>query len=600
MCSRGTCSIVSMTNERDGGDRIAEVLERQGVRFLFTLCGGHISPILVAAKRRGLRVIDVRDEANAVFAADAVARLSGVPGVAAVTAGPGVTNTITALKNAELAQSPVVILGGATGTILKGRGSLQDIDQLALVEPHVKWAGSVARVRDLAPALEKAFFTAREGVPGPVFVECPVDLLYGEEVVRGLYESMGGGGQGLAAKATGWVLGRHVDRLFRGASRPVGELTQPAVTSPSNRDLKRVVSRLAASKRPALLVGSQAVLDAPRVARLATAVERLGVPVFLSGMARGLLGRGHPLHLRHKRTQALKEADLVLLAGVPSDFRLGYGRQIGRATLVSANRSDTDLNKNRRPDIGLDCDPGRFLEELPVALESFWADRGSKDSVARDEWQEWLERLRRRNEEREVEIAEQAEAKTEFLNPLALCREIDGQLNDDSVLVADGGDFVATASYITSPRAPLSWLDPGVFGTLGVGGGFALGAKLCRPDAEVWILYGDGSAAYTLAEFDTFVRHQLPVIAVVGTDASWAQIAREQVEIFEDDVGTVLRRTDYHVVAEGYGGKGFLLDDPADTADVLAAAKREAAAGHPVLVNAWIGRTDFRKGSISM
>lgn len=582
-----------MTREQDGGNRIAEVLERHGVRFLFTLCGGHISPILVAAKRRGIRVVDVRDEANAVFAADAVARLSGVPGVAAVTAGPGVTNAITAIKNAELAQSPVVVLGGATGTILKGRGSLQDIDQLALVEPHVKWADSVKRVRDLAPALEKAFYQASEGVPGPVFVECPVDLLYGEEVVRGLYKSMGGGGTGLAAKATGWYLGRHVDGLFRGADRATSALARPVVESPGKRDLKRVARRLAASKRPVLLVGSQSMLDASSATRVAAAVERLGVPVFLSGMARGLLGRGHRLHLRHKRTRALKEADLVLLAGVPNDFRLGYGRQIGCATLVSANRSATDLNKNRRPDIGLHCDPALFLEELSTALTL-------QVPVPRNEWGEWLGELRQRNDERDVEIAAQAETATEYLNPLALCLEIDRQLEDDSVLVADGGDFVATASYITSPRAPLSWLDPGVFGTLGVGAGFALGAKLCRPGAEVWILYGDGSAAYTLAEFDTFVRHGLPVIAVVGTDASWAQIAREQVEILEDDVGTVLRRTDYHVVAEGYGGKGFLLDDPADTVEVLAAAKREAAAGHPVLVNAWIGKTDFRKGSISM
>jgi len=171
----------------NGGDLIAQVLEKHGVRFLFTLCGGHISPILVGAKRLGIRVVDVRHEATAVFAADAVARLSGTPGVAAVTAGPGVTNTITALKNAQLAQSPVLVLGGATGTILKGRGALQDIDQLALVAPHVKWATAVRRVRDLVPAVQKALDMARRGVPGPVFVECPLDLLYDQDLVRGMY-----------------------------------------------------------------------------------------------------------------------------------------------------------------------------------------------------------------------------------------------------------------------------------------------------------------------------------------------------------------------------------------------------------------------------
>ena len=181
-----------------GGDLIAEVLKTQGVEFLFTLCGGHISPILVSCKQRGIRVIDVRHEVTAVFAADAVARLTGVPGVAAVTAGPGVTNTMTAIKNAQLAQSPVVLLGGATATALKGRGALQDINQMALFEPHVKWAKSVQKVRDLVPVLEEAFKISQGGVPGPVFIECPVDLLYDETIVREWYGVKTQGGRTLA------------------------------------------------------------------------------------------------------------------------------------------------------------------------------------------------------------------------------------------------------------------------------------------------------------------------------------------------------------------------------------------------------------------
>ncbi len=190
----------------NGGEEVAATLEAHGVRFLFTLCGGHISPILVGAKQRGLRVVDVRHEATAVFAADAVARLTGIPGVAAVTAGPGCTNTLTAVKNAQLAQSPIVVLGGATGTILKGRGALQDIDQIALFGPHVKWAVSVRRVRDLGPTLNKAFHRAQEGVPGPVFVECPVDLLYDEALVREMYGAKTGeaGPRSLQGRALQW------------------------------------------------------------------------------------------------------------------------------------------------------------------------------------------------------------------------------------------------------------------------------------------------------------------------------------------------------------------------------------------------------------
>ena len=577
----------------NGGDRIAAVLGEQGVRFLFTLCGGHISPILVGAKQRGIRVVDVRHEVNAVFAADAVFRLTGVPGVAAVTAGPGVTNTLTAVKNAQLAQSAVVILGGAAATLLKGRGALQDIDQLALFEPHVKWAVSTQAVRELVPTLERAFDVARSGVPGPVFVECPVDLLYEEPLVRQWYGASSKGG-GLAGAAMRFYLNRHAARLFAGADRrapkPPREIPVPV---PERGEVRKAAARLGKAERPVLVLGSQALLSSPtreQAAELARALTALGVPVYLAGGARGLLGAGHPLQLRHKRKEALREADLAILAGIPNDFRLDYGRQVGReADLISVNRSEADLRLNRKPDLPVLADPGLFLRELSGML----AGGGSR-------WQDWLAKLRNRDAEREREIEAQAAVAGERVNPIHLCREIDRALADESVVVADGGDFVATAAYTVSPRGPLSWLDPGVFGTLGVGGGFALGAKLCRPEADVWILYGDGSVAYSLAEFDTFARHGLPVIAVVGNDAGWTQIAREQIEVLKDDVGTVLARTDYHRVAEGYGGRGLLLAKGCETAAVLQEALRLTRAGEAVLVNAHLDKTEFRKGSISM
>lgn len=591
----------------NGGELIADVLVRHGVRFLFTLCGGHISPILVGAKQAGIRVVDVRHEVDAVFAADATARLTGVPGVAAVTAGPGVTNTITALKNAQLAQSPVVLLGGAAATLLKGRGSLQDIDQMALVSPHVKQAFSVTTVQGLVPAVERAFAVARSGVPGPVFVECPVDLLYDEPLVREWYAAAAGK-RGFSAAARRWYLGRHADRLFRGAGKaadriadraadraaePAGESgpsQAPPPPAPDPGDVKRAAARLRKAERPVLVVGSQALLAAEAVGELAAALDALGAPVYLAGGARGLLGADHPLQMRHKRREALKEADAVLLAGIPSDFRLDYGRQVGRgATLIAANRSADELVLNRRPWLGAQADAGLFL----IALAAELAGGGRR-------WMPWIERLRERDQTRDKEIAEQALLPTEHVNPIHLCREIDRALAPDSVLVADGGDFVATAAYTVRPRGPLSWLDPGVFGTLGVGGGFALGAKLCRPSADVWVLYGDGSVAYSLAEFDTFARHGVPVIAVVGNDAGWTQIAREQVPVLGDAVGTELAPTDYHRVAEGYGGRGLLIERPEQVADVLAEAVAISRAGEPVLVNVRIGRTEFRKGSISI
>jgi len=310
-----------------GGDILADVLQRHGVRFLFTLCGGHISPILVGAKARGIRVIDVRHEATAVFAADAVSRLTGIPGVAAVTAGPGVTNTITAVKNAQLAQSPLILLGGATATLLRGRGALQDIDQMALVAPHVKLAIAVKKVRDLGPALTRAFRVAQEGVPGPVFIECPVDLLYDEKTVREMSGAKAlGATKGPQDVALQLIIRAHLARTFRGASRISSRAPiPPAPARPSERETERVADLLREAKRPVILLGSQATLGGPtRAARVAQAIERLGVPAYLSGMARGLLGKRHSLFFRHHRAKALKEADLVILAGVPCDFRLNY------------------------------------------------------------------------------------------------------------------------------------------------------------------------------------------------------------------------------------------------------------------------------------
>ena len=574
----------------NGGERIAAVLRAHGVPALFTLCGGHISPILAAAKARHIRVVDVRDEATAVFAADAMARLTGTPGVAAVTAGPGLTNTITALKNAQLAQSPVLLLGGAAPTALQGRGALQDIDQKPLIAPHVKRVFQVRRVRDLDTAVEQALRLAADGVPGPVFVECAVDLLYDGALVRQWYADAAGKGRSFADSLLRWYLNQHAARMLAGSEYMSAPQVRAAAVPPApQRAIRGAAQALAQARRPLLVVGSQALLAVERVPEIAAAVASLGIPVYLSGMARGLLGRDHPLQMRHARREALRESDCVLLAGVPCDFRLDYGRHVRRsAPLIAANRSRADARLNRRPDVAAIGDAGLTL----IALAEQSGDRARRP--------EWVAQLRARDDAREREIDARAAAEGEHVNPLALFRALDAVAGDDAMMVADGGDFVATASYIVRPRGPLSWLDPGAFGTLGVGAGFALGAKLARPEAEVWLIWGDGASGYGLAEFDTFVRHGVPVIAVVGNDASWSQIAREQVKLLHDDVGTVLARSDYHRVAEGFGAAGLVVRSTAEVPAVLAQAREIARGGKPVLVNVWLDRTDFREGSLSM
>ncbi|MGQ0505658.1 MAG: thiamine pyrophosphate-binding protein [Myxococcaceae bacterium] len=593
-----------MTDNQSGGAVVAEVLARNGVQFLFTLCGGHISPILIESRKRNIRVVDVRDEKNAVFAADAVARMTGIPGVAAVTAGPGVTNTLTAIKNAQMAQSPVILLGGAAATILKGRGALQDIDQLSLMRPLTKWATSVSTRAQLPRTMERAFEEARSGVPGPVFVELPIDLLYDEQMVREWYIKESGvkDVNTFGAKVMRTYLEAHLMRQFKAPAFPVDLPAQPLHVPPLNelaahlplpprdtdRQINDVVEQVRQAKRPVLVVGSQALVNSRTPEVLAASVSKLGIPVYLGGSARGLLGRHHPVQFRHARGKALKEADLVIVAGFPFDFRLGYGRSIGRkATLVAANLSAVELRKNRRPEIAVRMHPGELLNRLA-------------EKVNPGEWGPWIDQLKAREAARDAEILKQSTEKGDLVNPIAFFLRLEEKLEKDAVLVVDGGDFVATGAYVLRPRAPLSWLDPGVFGTLGVGGGFAAGAALVNPKREVWLIYGDGSSAYSLSEFDTFVRHGLAPIAVIGNDGAWAQIAREQVEIFGDDVATVLRRSDYHKVAEGYGGVGLVLTDPAKIDATIDEAKRIAREGKPVCINVHLARSDFRKGSISM
>ena len=315
-------------NTESGGEIIGARLAAAGATALFTLCGGHISPILVGAAKHGIKIVDTRDEVSAVFAADATARLTGNVGVAAVTAGPGVTNTITAVKNAQMAESPIIIFGGATATILRGRGSLQDIDQLAIMKPITKWATRVTTRGAIGPTVERAIAIAKGGVPGPVFIEVPVDLLYGQEMVKSWYMKEAGveAPSGIIGHATKFALEAY---LFRNFHQPNIAVAQPRVPrEPMPLDgatLQKVTELVKGATRPVLVIGSQALAgyNPDQACQLAAAVRHLGIPTFLGGMARGLLGRTDPTVFRHKRSQALRKADVVIIAGFPLRFSSG-------------------------------------------------------------------------------------------------------------------------------------------------------------------------------------------------------------------------------------------------------------------------------------
>ena len=565
-----------------GGDLVADVLVRHGVRFLFTLCGGHISPILVAAKARGVRVVDTRHEATAVFAADAVARLTGRPGRGRRHRG------------ARRHEHDHGAQERPARAVAAGAARRRDGDAAARPRRAAghRPAGARAAARQVRPppvARARPRAGARAGVPHLALPACPGRSSSSarwtcstpKALVRGWYGAKATGtARGLAARAERWYVARHLDGCSaaraRGTTPSQPARRQPAPAAGRGPRPPRSRDCSAARNGPCCSSAARRSSIPPARASSIAAIRALGLPVYLSGMARGLLGAADPLQLRHRRKEALREADLVLLAGVPCDFRLDYGRQIGRRR-GSRLREPQPRGPaaNRRPTLAVPSAPDRFLRQLAA------------QAGPRPEWRSWLEPLRGRDAARDAEIEAQAGCAPEHgRNPIALCRAIERALGATSMVVADGGDFVATASYVLRPRGPLSWLDPGPFGTLGVGAGFALGAKLARPEAEVFLLYGDGALGYSLAEADTFARHGLGVVAVIGNDAGWTQIAREQVELLKDDVATVLAPTDYERAAEGLGARGLRLDASDDLDASSPRPVRSPARGAPVYVNA--------------
>jgi acetolactate synthase-1/2/3 large subunit len=545
-----------------GGRLVAQALARNGTSHLFTLCGGHIQAIYDGCLDEGIRVVDVRHEQTAGHAADGWARMTGKPGVCAVTAGPGVTDVVTAVANAQRAQIPLVCIGGAGPKAYSDMGSLQDMDHVSLMRSITKWSVQVPETRRLGEYVDAAFRVAQANVPGPVFLEMPLDVL------------MNGGDDA--------------------EPQPTRPLPEPPRPGPDPRAIAQAAALLRSAERPVFLVGAQ-IRWSPRRAELAAFLERFGAPAFLNGMARGGLPIGHRLSFSRARRFALAQADLVVVLGTPFDFRVDYGRTPtwnADAKIVQIDLDAAELGRNRRIDVAVHADSGLALAALADELAADAAALGAR-------FEGWVGTVRADEDKRRAKMDAEITSDASPPNPLRVCAELGKRLGPNDVVIGDGGDFVATAAYVLKMQWPQIWMDPGPLGTLGVGPGYAMAAKLARPDANVVLVYGDGSFGLHAMEFEAMARQDIPVVAVIGNDAGWTQIRRGQIDIFGEPraVATALDYTRYEKVVEACGGRGFWVETPEQIGPALDEA---FACGKPACVNVKIAKSDFRKGAISV
>ncbi len=548
-------STATLSEPSHGGRLAARALRQAGVEVIFTLSGGHVMGIYDGCLDEGIQVVDVRHEQAAVHAADAWARLHpGTVGVAVLTAGPGVTDGVTGVANAWRANSPIVVIGGQGPFDNLRRGSLQEMDHVAVMRPITKWADACYQTHRIAEYLELAVRNALSGVPGPSFLEIPMDVLHGP-----------------------------VD--LTQVTMPVFRDCRVRTTAPSE-ELAAAAAVIDTARQPMVMAGTDVKWSEAGMA-LQAFCETAGIPCFTNGMARGQMPMSHPLFFGRARKAALADTDLVVLAGTPLDFRMRFGDSIPEATpIVQLAMDDTLIGQNRSATVGLAGNLGRNLDQLALLLGDI-----------SDRFEDWRTHLRAIETAADQALAAQLDSDEVPIDPLRLCREIGAFVasDDTMIVIGDGGDIVAQASKVLRVPDHGVWMDPGPLGTLGVGMPFALAAQLAHPDRRVLIIYGDGSFGLNGFEFDTAVRFGLPIVGIVGNDAAWGQMMRPQAALFTRTVATELAPTRYDRVVEALGGHGEHVTRPDD---IRPALERAFRADRPALVNVEIRQDrDGVKGS---
>jgi acetolactate synthase I/II/III large subunit len=526
------------------GELAVAVARAHGVETMFTLSGAHVFPMYDGAVKADppMRLLDVRHEQTAAFAAEATGKLTRRPGLAVLTAGPGVTNGISAIAQAQFAGSPMVVVGGRAPQNRWGSGSLQELDQPPIIAPVAKSARTLPTAGDVIGGMHDAFAAAASSHRGPVFVDVPMD------------------------------------EFFNSASGSLPDATPSRGADPDQDAIAAVADLLAQARRPVLILGTDVWADGAEVAAL-DLVEATGLPAITNGMGRGVIPGGHPLLVTKARGQALGGADLVVVAGTPLDFRLGYGVFGGKDGAEPArvvHLADSPGQVSRHAELA-----GSASGDLTAVLT------GIRDALDRagqkPDWADWVSDLQAgvaAGIERDSALLS---AEADPIHPARIYGELVPRLADDSVVIGDGGDFVSFAGKFVEPKRPGGWLDPGPYGCLGAGLGSAIAARIARPSAQVVLLLGDGAAGFSLMDVDTLVRHGLPVVMVMGNNSAWGlEKGPMQMLYGYDVVADLADRTRYDEVVRALGGGGETVSDPKEIGPAL---DRAFAAGAPYLVN---------------
>jgi len=532
-----------------GGQLVARQLKSEGVRHLFTLTGNHISPIFDGCiKEGGIALVDFRHEQAAVYAADAYARLTRRPGVAAVTSGPGVTNAITGMANAAANDSPLVVLGGRTPLILQDMGALQECPQLEMVRPVCRYATTIFDATRIPDLVHHAFTRAATPPGGPAFVELPLDVLMTQ---------LGGG-----------------DLAPCEAQRPTHG------TSADHDALVAAALLIDAAARPVVIAGSAAYWAQAEEELIALA-EHTGAPVYCSGLARGLVPAAHAQHFKLSRRRALKDCDVLVLLGVEFDFRLDYGLDATinpGAKIVQVHPDPTKIGKNRSVSVGVACDIRSFLREL-TAGGRYLKQSGRRKST-------WPASLRSEERARAGKLEELAPQDAVTIHPVHVFRALREVLDEDSVLIADGGDFANIAAKTLDPVRPSRWLDPGPFGCIGYGMPAAIAANVALPHCTTIGLFGDGAFGFSGFELDTAVRQNRRFLAVIGNDGAWGEMSVAHRKLFPGsempDIQFLSQNTRYDRISKSFGAYAERIARPSE---LPAAIRRALGARGPAVLD---------------